>query len=42
MAPVSTITTPAGTNAYRESGDPGQPVVLYLHGVIVNSYLWRG
>lgn len=41
MAPVSTITTPAGTIAYRESGDPGQPVVLYLHGVIVNSYLWR-
>lgn len=41
MQPTSTVTVPAGTIAYRESGDPSLPVALYVHGVIVNSYLWR-
>lgn len=41
MHPNSTIAVPSGTIAYRESGDPSLPVALYVHGVIVNSYLWR-
>lgn len=41
MQATSTVTVPAGTIAYRQSGDPSLPVALYVHGVIVNSYLWR-
>lgn len=31
--------TPSGTIAYAESGSG--PVALFIHGVLVNSYLWR-
>lgn len=41
MPAITTINVPAGTIAYRESGDREAPVALYVHGVIVNSYLWR-
>jgi len=27
--------------AYRESGDPGAPTVLFLHGNPTSSYIWR-
>ena len=27
--------------AYRESGDPGAPMVLFLHGNPTSSYIWR-
>jgi pimeloyl-ACP methyl ester carboxylesterase len=33
--------TPAGRIAYRETGNPGAPAALYVHGVIVNGHLWR-
>jgi haloalkane dehalogenase len=29
------------TMAYRESGDPGAPTVLFLHGNPTSSYIWR-
>jgi pimeloyl-ACP methyl ester carboxylesterase len=35
----SYIDTPFGRIAYRERGEG--PVALFVHGVIVNSYLWR-
>ena len=35
----SYVDTPSGRIAYRESGEG--PVALFVHGVIVNSYLWR-
>lgn len=41
MSNPGTVNIPAGTIAYRESGIPELPVALYVHGVIVNSYLWR-
>lgn len=35
------VDVPAGRVAYIETGSPDGPVALYVHGVIVNSYLWR-
>lgn len=35
------VDVPAGRIAYTESGDPDASVALYVHGVILNSYLWR-
>lgn len=29
------------TMAYREAGDPGAPVALFLHGNPTSSYIWR-
>src|SRR5258708_24926307 len=29
------------TMAYRESGDPGAPTMLFLHGNPTSSYIWR-
>jgi haloalkane dehalogenase len=29
------------TMAYREAGDPGEPVALFLHGNPTSSYIWR-
>ena len=39
MAEHHFIKTPSGSIAYREQGSG--PVALFVHGVIVNSYLWR-
>src|ERR1700732_1662457 len=46
MTVTSDITLPQrtvlnSTMAYRESGDPGAPTVLFLHGNPTSSYLWR-
>lgn len=41
MTDIHTTDIPAGTIAYRESGSSELPVALFVHGVIVNSYLWR-
>jgi pimeloyl-ACP methyl ester carboxylesterase len=37
--PLQFIDTPSGRIAYAEQGDG--PVALFVHGVLVNSYLWR-
>jgi haloalkane dehalogenase len=46
MTTTSDITLPQrtvlnSTMAYRESGDPGAPTVLFLHGNPTSSYIWR-
>jgi haloalkane dehalogenase len=46
MTVTSDITLPQrtvlnSTMAYRESGDPGAPTVLFLHGNPTSSYIWR-
>jgi haloalkane dehalogenase len=46
MSARSDITLPQrtvlnSTMAYRESGDPGAPTVLFLHGNPTSSYIWR-
>src|SRR5260221_2963791 len=46
MSVTSDITLPQrtvlnSTMAYRESGDPGAPTVLFLHGNPTSSYIWR-
>src|SRR4030081_699578 len=46
MTVTSDITLPQrtvlnSTMAYRESGDPGAPTVLFLHGKPTSSYIWR-
>ena len=46
MTTTSDITLPQrtvlnSTMAYRESGDPGAPMVLFLHGNPTSSYIWR-
>ena len=46
MTATSDITLPQrtvlnSTMAYRESGDPGAPTVLFLHGNPTSSYIWR-
>jgi haloalkane dehalogenase len=46
MTVTSDITLPQcavlnSTMAYRESGDPGNPTVLFLHGNPTSSYIWR-
>src|SRR6266550_8168139 len=46
MTVTSDITLPQrtvlnSTMAYRESGDPGAPRVLFLHGNPTSSYIWR-
>ncbi|HTQ68338.1 MAG TPA: alpha/beta hydrolase [Solirubrobacteraceae bacterium] len=38
--PSPDISTAAGL-AYRESGDPGSPVTLFVHGYPESSYMWR-
>jgi pimeloyl-ACP methyl ester carboxylesterase len=35
----ATVRTPSGTIAYLEQG--AGPVALFVHGVLLNSYLWR-
>lgn len=35
------VDTPAARVAYRESGRPGRPAVLLLHGIPTSSFLWR-
>jgi pimeloyl-ACP methyl ester carboxylesterase len=35
----ATVRTPSGTIAYTEQG--AGPVALFVHGVLLNSYLWR-
>jgi pimeloyl-ACP methyl ester carboxylesterase len=35
------VDTPAARVAYRESGQPGRPAVLLLHGIPTSSFLWR-
>jgi pimeloyl-ACP methyl ester carboxylesterase len=35
----ATVRTPSGTIAYAEQGSG--PVALFVHGVLLNSYLWR-
>ncbi|GAA4906669.1 pimeloyl-ACP methyl ester carboxylesterase [Actinomycetospora succinea] len=37
----TTVDTPSGQVGYIETGDPQAPAALFVHGVIVNSYLWR-
>ncbi|GAA4929195.1 pimeloyl-ACP methyl ester carboxylesterase [Actinomycetospora succinea] len=37
----ASVDTPSGQIGYVETGDPNAPVALFVHGVIVNSYLWR-
>src|ERR1700732_3493317 len=39
MLPQRTVLN--STMAYRESGDPGAPTVLFLHGNPTSSYIWR-
>src|SRR6202035_1170185 len=39
MLPQRTVLN--ATMAYRESGDPGAPTVLFLHGNPTSSYIWR-
>ena len=34
-----TVQTPSGTISYVEYGKG--PVALFVHGVLLNSYLWR-
>src|ERR1700704_1860594 len=46
MTVTSDITLPQrtvlnSTMAYRESGDPSAPTVLFLHGNPTSSYIWR-
>jgi haloalkane dehalogenase len=46
MTTTSDITLPQrtvlnSTMAYRESGDPRAPMVLFLHGNPTSSYIWR-
>jgi len=36
------IRVPGGTIAYRESGDPSGPAVVFVHGLLVNGTLWDG
>ena len=35
------VTVPAGRIHYRETGPKDRPVVLFLHGALVNGDLWR-
>lgn len=39
MSQRSVVNTPSGAIAYQEQG--AGPVALFVHGVIVNSHLWR-
>jgi pimeloyl-ACP methyl ester carboxylesterase len=39
LVPLRYIATPSGRIAYAEQGDG--PVALFVHGVLVNSHLWR-
>lgn len=39
LAQKTSVKTPSGTIAYKEQGSG--PVALFVHGVLLNGYLWR-
>jgi pimeloyl-ACP methyl ester carboxylesterase len=41
MEDMQELTLPQGTIRYREVGDPGKPVTVFVHGLLVNGLLWR-
>lgn len=39
--PLPQLSVLGSTMAYREAGQPGAPIVLFLHGNPTSSYIWR-